>query len=91
MDTPTIIDEQKVRPIATFTGKVTATGTTIRINTNLNGEKLIIRATKKGARTLTFRITVSEDGIADLKIKKSLRNYSIRVLFEGEVIHSGRV
>ena len=91
VDTSTIIDEQKERSIATFTGKVTATGTTIRINTNLNGEKLIIRATKKGARTLTFRITVSEDGIADLKIKKSLRNYSIRVLFEGEVIHSGRV
>lgn len=91
VDTPTIIDEQEERPIATFTGKVTSTGTTIRINTNLNEEKLIVRASKKGARTLTFRITVSEDGIADLKTKKSLRNYSIRILFEGEVIHSGRV
>jgi hypothetical protein len=91
VDTSTIIDEQEERPIATFTGKVTSTGTTIRINTNLNEEKLIVRASKKGARTLTFRITVSEDGIADLKTKKSLRNYSIRILFEGEVIHSGRV
>ena len=75
----------------TFTGKVTATGTTIRINTNLNREKLIVRASKKGARTLTFRITVSEDGIADLKTKRFLRNYGIQILFEGEVIRSGRV
>lgn len=91
VETPSIIDEQKERPIVTFTGKVTPTGTAIRINTNLNGEKLIVRASKKSARTLTFRITVSEDGIADLKTKKSLRNYSIQILFEGEVIRSGRV
>jgi hypothetical protein len=91
VDTPTIIGEQKEIPIATFTGKVTENGTTIRINTNLNGENLIVRASKKGARTLTFRVTVSEDGIADLKTKKSLRNYGIRILFEGEVIRSGRV
>lgn len=91
VDSPTKIDEQKEGPLATFTGKVTATGTTIRINTNLNMEKLIVRASKKGVRTLTFRITVSEDGIADLKTKKSLRNYDIKILFKGEVIRSGRV
>jgi hypothetical protein len=91
VETPTIIDEKEEKPTATFMGKVTATGTTIRVNTNLNEQKLIVRASKKGAKTLTFRITVSEDGIAGLKTKKSLRNYSIQILFEGEVIHSGRL
>ena len=91
VNTPTIIKEKEEKPTATFTGKVTSTGTTIRINSNLNEEKLVVRASKKGAKTLIFRITLSEAGIADLKTKKSLKNYNIQILFEGAVIRSGRV
>ena len=91
VNTPTIIKEKEDKPTATFTGKVTSTGTTIRINSNLNEEKLVVRASKKGAKTLIFRITLSEAGIADLKTKKSLKNYNIQILFEGAVIRSGRV
>ena len=87
----TIIDKEEKEPSAIFTGIVTSTGTKIRIISNLIEEKLIVRASKKGARTLTFRITVVENGIADLKTKNSLRNYSIRILFDGEVIHSGKL
>jgi hypothetical protein len=88
---PDEIQGEEEKPTASFTRKVTSAGTTIRISTNLTDEQLIVRASKKGTRTLTFRISVSEDGFADLRTKRSLKNYIIRILFEGEVIHLGRV
>lgn len=90
-EAPAIIEEEEEKPTATFTGKVNSTGTTIRVSTNLSEENLILRASKKGSKTLIFRITVSEDGLADFKTKRSLKSFNIQIFFEGAVIHSGRL
>ena len=63
----------------------------VRIDSNLIGETLTVRATKKGAKPIRFTIETDEDGVGGIRTKTKLTGYTLTVIFNGEVLSKVRV
>ena len=63
----------------------------VRIDSNLIGETLTVRATKKGAKPIRFTIETDEDGVGGIRTKTKLTGYILTVIFNGEVLSKVRV
>lgn len=63
----------------------------ISVSTNLADEALVIRATKKGSKSLQYKITTDEDGESKFSTKNKLKGYTLVLLFNGERLDSFRV
>jgi len=51
------------------------------ITTNLDSEDLVVRATKKGAKTIRFQVTLNEDGRAVIITSRNLAGYRLALIF----------
>jgi hypothetical protein len=63
----------------------------ISVSTNLADEALVVRATKKGSKSLQYKITTNEDGESKFSTKNKLKGYTLVLLFNGERLDSFRV
>ncbi len=63
----------------------------LRIDSNLIGENVIVRATKKGSKTIRFRIETDEDGVGGIQTKTKLNGYTLTLLFNGETLSKVKV
>ena len=63
----------------------------VKVESNLPGETLSVRATKKGSRTLKFSIDTDEDGIGGIRTKTKLAGYTLVLSFGSEKLDQVRV
>ena len=59
---------------------------TLRVTSNLEQEKIVIRATKKGTRPLVFRTSTNDNGVKNFVTARNLKGYSLAVIFENETL-----
>lgn len=62
----------------------------LSVTTNLDSEDLVIRATKKGAKTIRFQVTLNEDGKAVIITSRNLAGYRLVLLFGEDSLDSVR-
>ena len=53
----------------------------VRVECNLAGEKLTLRAVKKGAKALRFTISIDEDGVGGIRTKSKLAGYTLTLYY----------
>ena len=63
----------------------------VRIDCNLAGEKLTIRAVKKGSKSLRFSVTIDEDGVGGVRTKTKLAGYTLTLYYGSEKLDQVRV
>jgi len=63
----------------------------VRIDCNLAGEKLTIRAVKKGSKSLKFSVTIDEDGVGGVRTKTKLAGYTLTLFYGSEKLDQVRV
>jgi hypothetical protein len=61
------------------------------VTTNLDSEELVIRATKKGARTVRFQLVVNQEGRAVIVTSRNLSGYRLVLFFGEDSLDSVRV
>jgi len=62
----------------------------IALTTNLESEDVVIRATKKGAKTIRFQVTLNEDGRAVILTSRNLVGYRLALIFGEDSLDSVR-
>lgn len=53
----------------------------ISINSNLAGERVTVRASKKGAKSLRFNVSIDEDGEGGVKTKRNLSGFTLALYY----------
>lgn len=61
---------------------------TISISSNLPNEILQVRATKKGAKSIVYKITTNDDGAAKFTTTRVLAGFQVALLLDGEILTS---
>lgn len=62
----------------------------ISISSNLPNENLQVRATKKGQRSISFKVSTDDDGFAKFNTSRSLSGFQVALLLDGEILNSVR-
>lgn len=62
----------------------------ISISSNLPNENLQVRASKKGQRSISFKVTTDDDGLAKFNTSRSLAGFQVALLLDGEILNSVR-
>lgn len=87
----TVLEGQDEDARGTLTVRRTDNGRyRLSVNTNLDSEDLVIRATKKGAKTIRFQVTLDEDGRAVIITSRNLAGYRLVLLFGEDSLDSVR-
>ena len=60
----------------------------ISISSNLPNENLQVRATKKGQKAISFKITTNDDGVVKFTTTRSLGGFQVGLLLDGEILSS---
>ena len=63
----------------------------VAISSNLGEEDLVLRATKKGAKTLQYKVTTNAEGNVKFSTKNVLKGFTMTLLFNGERLDSVKV
>ena len=63
----------------------------VAISSNLGEEDLVLRATKKGAKTLQYKVTTNAEGNVKFSTKNILKGFTMTLLFNGERLDSVKV
>jgi len=63
----------------------------IRVDCNLAGEKLTIRAVKKGAKSLKFTVQIDEDGVGGVRTKSKISGFTLTLFYGSERLDQIRV
>ena len=63
----------------------------ISISSNLGEEDLVLRATKKGAKTLQYKVSTNAEGNVKFSTKNVLKGFTMTLLFNGERLDSVKV
>ena len=58
----------------------------IRIKSNQEGSAMVVRATKSGQKTITFKAVTNSIGAASIRTTRKLSGWKITLLFEDEVL-----
>jgi len=58
----------------------------IRIKSNQEGSDMVVRATKSGQKTITFKVVTNSVGAASIRTTRKLSGWKITLLFEDEVL-----
>lgn len=58
----------------------------IQMPVELQGKKIILRATKKGSKALTFNLVIDKSGNAVVKAKTKLTGYTLALIVDGKVV-----
>ena len=87
----TVLEGQDEDARGTLTVRRTDNGRyRLSVATNLDSEDLVIRATKKGAKTILFQVTLNEDGRAVIITSRNLAGYRLVLLFGEDSLDSVR-
>lgn len=87
----TVLEGQDEDAQGTLTVRRTDNGRyRLSVTTNLDSEDLVIRATKKGAKTIRFQVTLNEDGRAVIITSRNLAGYRLVLLFGEDSLDSVR-
>ena len=60
----------------------------VAISSNLGEEDLVLRATKKGAKSLQYKVTTNAEGNVKFSTKNVLKGFTMTLLFNGERLDS---
>ena len=63
----------------------------VRVDCNLAGEKLTIRAVKKGSKSLRFTISIDEEGVGGIRTKTKLAGFTLTLYYGSEKLDQVRV
>ena len=63
----------------------------VAISSNLGEEDLVLRATKKGAKSLQYKVTTNAEGNVKFSTKNVLKGFTMTLLFNGERLDSVKV
>ncbi len=58
----------------------------IRVKSNQEGAAMVVRATKAGQKTITFKVATNSVGAASIRTTRKLAGWRITLLFEDEVL-----
>jgi hypothetical protein len=91
-NTPNIIDDDGTMDdlyASIMVGK-NSNNYVIRIVSNLESEPINVKATKKGAKTITFSLRTNSDGDVILRTTRKLSGFTVSVYFDGEKLDSAK-
>ena len=63
----------------------------VAISSTLGEEDLVLRATKKGAKSLQYKVTTNAEGNVKFSTKNILKGFTMTLLFNGERLDSVKV
>lgn len=63
----------------------------VSISSNLGEEDLVLKAIKKGAKTLQYKVSTNAEGNVKFSTKNILKGYTVTLLFNGERLDSFRI
>jgi len=82
------IDGEDEEPFGKISVKREKTKYTISISSNLPEELLQIRATKKGQKSIIFKVTTNDEGAAKFTTTRTLAGFQLVLLLDGEILSS---
>ena len=80
--------EEEEEPFGKIIVKKDKTKYTISIESNLVDESLQVRATKKGQKSIVFKVTTDSDGNVKFTTTRVLSGYQLALLFDGKILSS---
>lgn len=84
-----IEEEPQGELVATFNNSLNRF--VIRVESNLPDESLVVRATKKGAKSLRFTLTTDEDGSGGIRTRTRLSGYTLVLYFGSQKLDQVRL
>jgi ABC-type branched-subunit amino acid transport system substrate-binding protein len=82
------IDGEDEEPFGKISAKREKTKYTISISSNLPEEPLQVRATKKGQKSIIFKVTTNDQGAAKFTTTRALAGFQLVLLLDGEILSS---
>ena len=90
-DDPTL-DGDEEEPFAKIATKRSSNGIyTISVNSNIEDDDLIIRASKKGSKTIVYKIQTNENGTYSFKTSRNLKGFKLTLYYLGDIFHTVRL
>ena len=86
------IEGDEEDPAASLKAKKVSGGSyLISINSNIADELLSVIATKKGVKSISFKITTDGSGDVNFRTKRELNGFTITLRYKNEVLDKVRV
>ena len=82
------LDGEDEEPFAKLTIKREKSKYTFTITGNIADEQLLVRATKKGQKSILFKIKTNDDGFARFTTTRILSGYQVSLSLDGEILSS---
>ncbi|MCX6426219.1 MAG: hypothetical protein NTV47_05745 [Actinobacteria bacterium] len=83
------LDGEEEAPYAAMKAKRSATGTyTIWVSSNIEDDDLIIKASKKGSKTVVYKIHTQDDGNYSFKTNRNLKGFKLTLYYLGDIFTS---
>lgn len=82
------VDGEEEEPFGKVAIKKDKNKYTISISSNLPNETLQVRATKKGAKSIVFKVTTNDDGSVKFTTTRVLAGFQVALLLDGEILTS---
>ena len=84
-DDPTFDGEEEA-PYAAMKAKRTANGiTTIWVSSNIEEDDLMIKASKKGSKTIVYKVRTKDDGNYSFKTTRNLKGFKLTLYYLGDI------
>jgi len=84
-DDPTFDGEEEA-PYAAMKAKRASSGiTTIWVNSNIEEDDLIIKASKKGSKTIVYKVRTKDDGNYSFKTTRNLKGFKLTLYYLGDI------
>jgi len=88
VENETALDGEDEEPFAKLTIKREKSKYTFTITGNIADEQLLVRATKKGQKSILFKIKTNDDGFARFTTTRILSGYQVSLSLDGEILSS---
>jgi len=88
VENETALDGEDEEPFAKLTIKREKSKYTLTITGNIADEQLLVRATKKGQKSILFKIKTNDDGFARFTTTRTLSGYQVSLSLDGEILSS---
>ena len=90
-DDPTL-DGEEEDPFATVNAKRSSNGIyTISVSSNIEDDDLVIRASKKGSKTIVYKIQTNGNGTYSFKTSRNLKGFKLTLYYLGDIFHTLRL
>jgi len=84
-DDPTF-DGEEESPYAAMKAKKASSGiTTIWVSSNIEEEEVMIKASKKGSKTIVYKVRTKDDGNYSFKTTRNLKGFKLTLYYLGDI------